>query len=95
MAENSRIGSAPTTSFRASLSNAARGAPAELAKTPGPGSARRRVVINQGVAPAASDFQSLGRISPMEHRVKAMLLVLLDFGQTMQPQFGEDVYFAP
>ena len=31
----------------------------------------------------------------MEHRVEAMLLVLLDFGQTVQPPFGEDVYFAP
>ena len=31
----------------------------------------------------------------MEHRVKAMLLVLLDFGQTVRPQFGENVYFAP
>ena len=95
MAENSRIGSAPTMSFSTRLSNAACGAPAELAKRPGPGSARRRVVVNQGVAPAASDFQSLGRISPMEHRVKAMLLVLLDFGQTVRPQFGEDVHFAP
>ena len=32
MAENSRIGSAPTTSFSTRLSNAACGAPAELAK---------------------------------------------------------------
>jgi hypothetical protein len=31
----------------------------------------------------------------MEHRVEAMLLVLLDFGQTVGPQFGEDVHFAP
>jgi hypothetical protein len=36
MAENSRIGSAPTTSFSARLSNAAYGAPAELTKRPGP-----------------------------------------------------------
>jgi hypothetical protein len=95
MAENSRIGSTPTTSFSAKPSNAACGAPAELAKRPGPGSARRRVVVNQGVAPAWKDSRSLGRISPMEHRVKAMLLVLFDFGQTVRPQFGEDVYFAP
>jgi hypothetical protein len=31
----------------------------------------------------------------MEHRVKAMLFVLLDLGQTVRPQFGEDVYFPP
>jgi hypothetical protein len=31
----------------------------------------------------------------MEHRVEAMLLVLLDFSQTVGPQFGEDVHFAP
>jgi hypothetical protein len=95
MAENSRIGSAPTTSFSARLSNAACGAPAELTKRPRTGSARCRVVINQGVTPAPKQPQSLGGISPMEHRVEAMLLVLLDFGQTVRPQFGEDVHFAP
>ena len=31
----------------------------------------------------------------MEHSLKAMLLVLLDFGQTVRPQFGENVHFAP
>jgi hypothetical protein len=95
MAENSRIGSAPTTSSSARLSSAAYGAPAELTKRPGPGSARCRVVVNQRVTPASKDSRSLGRISPMEHRVEAMLLVLLDFGQTVRPQFGEDVHFAP
>ena len=95
MAENSRIGSAPTTSFSARLSNAAYGASAELTKRPGPGSARCRVVVNQGVTPAPKQPQSLGRISPMSHGLEAMLLVLLDFGQTVRPQFGEDVHFAP
>ena len=37
MAENSRIGSAPITSFSARLGNAAYGAPAELTQRPGPG----------------------------------------------------------
>jgi hypothetical protein len=31
----------------------------------------------------------------MEHRVEAMLLVLLDLGQAVLPQFDEDVYFPP
>jgi hypothetical protein len=84
MAENSRIGSVTQPA-----------APAALAQRRHPASTRRRVVVNQGVAPAASDFRSLPRISPMEHRVEAMLLVLLDFGQTVQPPLCEDVYFAP
>jgi hypothetical protein len=32
------------------------------------------------VAPALKHPQSLGRISPMEHRLEAMLLVLFDLG---------------
>jgi hypothetical protein len=95
MAENSPIGNAPTTNFSTRLGNAAYGAPAGLTKRPGPVSARCRVVVNQGVMPAPKQPKSLGRISPMEHGLKAMLLVLLDFGQTVRPQFGEDVYFAP
>ena len=83
MAENSRIGSVTQACG------------SDCAWQAAPASTRCRVVVNQGVAPAASDFQSLPRISPMEHRVEAMLLVLLDFGQTVQPPFGEDVYFAP
>ena len=31
----------------------------------------------------------------MEHSLEAMLLVLLDFGQAVRPQFGEDGYFPP
>jgi hypothetical protein len=31
----------------------------------------------------------------MSHGLEAMFLVLLDFGQTVRPQFGEDVHFAP
>ena len=96
MAENLRIGSAPTTSFNASLGNTAYGAPAKLTRaSTRPGSARCGVVVNRGVTPASKHSQSLGRISPMEHRVKAMLFVLLDLGQTVRPQFGEDVYFPP
>ena len=95
MAENSRIGSAPTTSFSARLSNAAYGARAEHQEPDQKGSARCRVVVNQGVTPASKQPQSLGRISPMEHRVEAMLLVLFDFGQTVRPQFGQNVHFAP
>jgi hypothetical protein len=94
MAENSRISSALTASSSARLSSAACGAQAELER-PGPGSARCRVVVNQSVTPAPKQPQSLGRISPMKHRFEAMLLVLLDFGQTVRPQFGEDVHFTP
>jgi hypothetical protein len=96
MAENSRTGSAPVTSFSARLSNAARGASARLTKCRRrPGSARCRVVVNERVTPAPKQPHSLCRISPMEHSVEAMLLVLLNFGQTVRPQFGEDVSFAP
>jgi hypothetical protein len=31
----------------------------------------------------------------MEHSLEAMLLVLLDFGHAVRPQFGEDGYFPP
>jgi hypothetical protein len=31
----------------------------------------------------------------MKHRLEAMLLVLLDFSQTVRPHFGEDVHVAP
>jgi hypothetical protein len=96
MAENSRIGSAPITSFSARLSNAAYGASVGLTTMPTrTGSARCRVVVNQSVTPAPKQPQSLGRISPMEHGFEAMLLILLDFGQTVRPQFSEDVHFTP
>jgi hypothetical protein len=95
MAENSRIGSAPTKSSSARLSSAAYGAPADHHERPGPGSARCRIVVNQRVTPASKDSRFLGRISPMDHSLETMLLVLLDFGETVRPQFGEDVYFAP
>jgi hypothetical protein len=85
MVENSRIGSAPTTSFSTRLGNAADGAPAGLTKRPGPGSARCRVVVNQGVTPASKNSRSLGRISPMDHGFEAMLLVLLDLGHAVRP----------
>jgi hypothetical protein len=84
MAENSRIGSAPTSSFSARLSNAAYGAQVEHQEPDQKGSARCRVVVNQGVTPAPKQSESLGRISPMQHRVEAMLLVLLNFGQAVR-----------
>ena len=85
MAKNSPIGSAPTTNFSTRLGSAAYGAPAGLRKRPGPGSARCRVVVNQGVTPASKNSRSLSRISPMDHGFEAMLLVLLDLGHAVRP----------
>jgi hypothetical protein len=45
-----------------------------------PASTGRGIVVNQRVAPASKHPQSLGRISPMEHRLEAMLLILFDLG---------------
>ena len=86
MVENSRIGSAPITSFSARLSNAAYGASVGLTTMPTrTGSARCRVVVNQGVTPASKNSRSLGRISPMDHGFEAMLFVLLDLGHAVRP----------
>jgi hypothetical protein len=41
-------------------------------------SAGRWIVVNQRVATALKRPQSLVRISPMEHRFEAMLLILFD-----------------
>jgi hypothetical protein len=38
----------------------------------------RRIIVNQRVATALKRPQSLVRISPMEHGLEAMLLVLFD-----------------
>ena len=85
-AENSRIGSALTTSFSATLSNAACGASAELTKRPTrTGSTGRRIVVDQGVTPTVKRPRSLDRTMPMVHCVEAMLLVLLDLGQAVWP----------
>jgi hypothetical protein len=43
-------------------------------------SAGSRIVVNQRVATTLKHPQSLGRISPMEHGLEAMLLILLDLG---------------
>jgi hypothetical protein len=40
----------------------------------------RRVIVNQRVASALEHPQSLGRISPMDHCVEAMLFTLFDLG---------------
>jgi hypothetical protein len=54
-------------------------------------SAGRRIVVNQRVAPTVKHPQSLGRISPVEHGLEAMLLVLFNLGQAMGAPSGQDI----
>jgi hypothetical protein len=60
-----------------------------------PASAGRWIIVNQGVATALKHPQSLGRISPVDHRVEAMLLVLFDLGQAMGAPSGEEINLSP